>query len=137
MPDEHGDGLLSALDALVKAIEANAKDHELLLVRLASLRRSRMAGVPVTDALAEEPDPRALEVLGRILSRLMEASGLVRRALAGSMRSEGTSIPAIAQTFGVSHQRISNILNRPPAAPTSLPRDSDDTDEGEEQARFG
>lgn len=136
MPDEHGDGLLAALDALVEAIEANAKDHELLMARLSSLRRSRQSGVPVTDALAQEPDPGALQVLGRILSRLTEASGLARRALAGAMRGEGTSIPAIAKSFGVSHQRVSNILSRPAVAPSPV-RAYHEADEGEDQERFG
>jgi len=137
MPDEFGDGLLAAIDALVKAIEANAEDERLLLTRLASLRRSRKSGVPVTEALAQEADPGALQVLGRILLRLTEASGVARRALAGAMRSEGTSIPAIAQAFGVSHQRVSNILSRPPPAGDSMHSLShDEADEADEQ-RFG
>jgi transposase len=61
-----------------------------------------------------------MELLGRVLSRLMEASGSARRALARAMRAEGTSIPAIARLFGVTHQRISNILNSPSAAPSPL-----------------
>jgi predicted transcriptional regulator len=61
----------------------------------------------------------------------MEASGHTRRALAQAMRSEGTSIPTIARLFGVTHQRISNILNHPAAAPSVL-HDPDGQSAGEQ-----
>lgn len=140
MPDEHDDGPLAALDALAAAVEVNAEDAKLLLDRLGGLRQALRSGSGVTEALAQEPDPGTLQVLGRILSRLTEASGVARRALAGAMRAEGTSIPAIAQAFGVTHQRVSNILSRPTAAPGPVMRrptgsgaDPQDEEEGDTQ----
>ncbi|MDE3086539.1 MAG: hypothetical protein KGJ77_07205 [Acidobacteriota bacterium] len=127
MADERGarqgDEVLEAIDALTDAVEANSDDEKLLTQRLDELRRERERGVPVTQALADEDNPGTMQVLGRVLSRLMDASGNVRRALARSMRSEGTSIPAIARIFGVTHQRVSNILNRPPAVPAPVLHD--------------
>jgi hypothetical protein len=120
MPDQRGDEVANALDALSDAIERNTGDERLLQGRLAGLRRERAAGTAVTTALEQEPTPGTMELLGRILSRLMEASGNARRALARTMRSEGTSIPAIARVFGVTHQRVSNILSRPAAVPPPI-----------------
>jgi hypothetical protein len=117
MPNQRPDEVVGALDALSDAIERNSGDERLLLGRLASLRRAQMSGTTVTAALEEEPNPGTMQLLGRILSRLMEASGNARRALARSMRAEGTSIPSIARVFGVTHQRVSNILSRPAAVP--------------------
>jgi DNA invertase Pin-like site-specific DNA recombinase len=117
MSDERGDEVLSALDALSDAIERNSGDERLLLGRIHGLRRARSGGTGMTGALEAEPSPGTMQLLGRILSRLMDASGTARRALARSMRNEGTSIPAIARIFGVTHQRVSNILNRPAAVP--------------------
>jgi hypothetical protein len=120
MANDRGDEVTGALDALSDAIERNTGDERLLLGRLTSLRRERAAGKAVTAALAEEPNPGTMQLLGRILARLMDASGNARRSLARSMRAEGTSIPAIARIFGVTHQRVSNILSRPAAPPPVL-----------------
>lgn len=111
---------MSALDALVDAVEQNAGDERQLVRKIDGLREARASGTPVTHALGEERPPGTMELLGRVLTRLMEASGGARRALARAMRTEGTSIPAIARLFGVTHQRISNILNHPAAAPSVL-----------------
>lgn len=120
MQDQRGDEVATALDALSDAIERNTGDERMLQGRLAGLRRERASGTGITTALQEEPSPGTMELLGRILSRLMEASGNARRALARSMRAEGTSIPAIARVFGVTHQRVSNILSRPNAVPAPV-----------------
>lgn len=117
MPEQREDEVARALDALSDAIERNTGDERMLQGRLAGLRRERASGTAVTAALQEEPSPGTMELLGRILSRLMDASGTARRSLARSMREEGTSIPTIARVFGVTHQRVSNILSRPGAVP--------------------
>jgi hypothetical protein len=117
MPEERPDEVVGALDALADAIERNRDDEQLLLGRISSLRQARSSGMALTEALEQEPGPGTMQLLGRVLSRLMEASGITRRALARSMRSEGTTIPAIARLFGVTHQRVSNILNRSQGLP--------------------
>ena len=114
---ESDDSVIRALDALSDAVAASIGDEKLLLERLSSLRRARQSGTSVTEAVGHEPNPGALQVLGRILLRMTEASGTARRALAIAMRAEGTTIPAIAQAFGVTHQRVSNVLSRRDTAP--------------------
>lgn len=120
MPDAHGDHVVTAIDSLVDAVEQNTGDERQLVRKLSGLRDAAANGTPLTHALGEERPPGTMELLGRVLGRLMEASGGARRALARAMRAEGTSIPAIARLFGVTHQRISNILNHPAAAPGVL-----------------
>lgn len=129
MVDERGDEVAGALDALSDAIERNSGDERMLLGRIHGLRRARSSGVGMTSALENEPSPGTMQLLGRILSRLMEASGTARRALARGMRAEGTSIPAIARIFGVTHQRVSNILNKPTAVPGPVLHEPDTAEE--------
>ena len=126
-----GDEVLEAIDALTEAVEANTDDEKLLTQRLEELRRERERGTPITAALSEEGSPGTMQVLGRVLSRLMDTSGNVRRSLARAMRNEGTSIPAIARIFGVTHQRVSNILNRPTAVPAPVLHEADGPGRGE------
>jgi len=130
MVEDRGDEVAGALDALSDAIERNSGDERMLLGRIHGLRRARSGGAGMTAALENEPSPGTMQLLGRILSRLMEASGTARRSLARNMRAEGTSIPAIARIFGVTHQRVSNILNKPTAVPGPVLHEPD----GEEQA---
>ena len=40
------------------------------------------------------------------------ASGKLRRAMVHTLRQEGESIPWIAGVFGVTHQRVSNLLRQ-------------------------
>jgi hypothetical protein len=115
------DPLATALADLVEAIHKSGTEGRLLSDRLSNLREALAKGASVTEALAGEPDPGTVQLLSQLLTRLMEASGNARRELARNMRAEGTSIPAIARVFGVTHQRVSNILSAAkPAAAEAL-----------------
>lgn len=116
----------AALQALLNAIWTNHLETENLIGRLIALQRALDDGVPVTTALAAVTQTGTIPMLSRILVRSMNASGQARRTLVGAMRAEGASIPSIARTFGVSHQRISNILQRPgPHRHRSRPEDQE------------
>jgi hypothetical protein len=108
-----GDATLSALEALSRALEEMSKDHEILRERLSSLHHQRSAGRPWRDILAEEDQPGTMQVVSRMLACLAKASGTLRKELVDTLRREGVSIPAIARLFGVTHQRVSNLLRRP------------------------
>jgi len=107
------EGVSLALGALLNALEANHLDEQRLMTRVISLQQLLDYGTPVTTALSSEPLADTVMLLSRIFDRSSSTSGKVRRALARAMRAEGTSIPAIAGTFGVTHQRISTILRSP------------------------
>ncbi len=112
--------MVEALDTLAEAVQQNKNDEQVLVERVQGLKRARLAGSSMTEAFGREPLPGTMQVLGQMLGRLMDASGTARRSLARAMRSEGTSIPQIARLFGVTHQRISNILARPAAVPSPV-----------------
>lgn len=111
--DASPDATVSALDALSGAIGEMKKDQELLQQRLEGLKRQRMEGKAWRDILAEEDAPGTMQVVSRMLACLAKASGTLRKELVDTLRREGVSIPAIAKLFGVTHQRVSNLLRRP------------------------
>lgn len=108
-----GDATLRALEGLSRALREMSNDHELLEKRLEELRRLRSEGRSWRDILAEEEPPGTMQVVSRMLACLAKASGTLRKELVDTLRREGVSIPAIAKLFGVTHQRVSNLLRRP------------------------
>jgi hypothetical protein len=107
------DGTLRALDALSDALAEMTADQHLLEKRLRELHRQRSEGRAWRDILADEEPPGTMQVVSRILACLAKASGTMRKELVNTLRREGVSIPAIAKLFGVTHQRVSNLLRRP------------------------
>lgn len=109
-----GDSTLSALDALSDALTEMSNDQKLLETRLRDLHRQRSEGRSWRDILADEDPPGTMQVVSRMLACLAKASGTLRKELVDTLRREGVSIPAIAKLFGVTHQRVSNLLRRQP-----------------------
>lgn len=107
------DATLSALDALSHALTEMSSDQRLLERRLRDLHRQRSEGRAWRDILADEEPPGTMQVVSRMLACLAKASGTLRKELVDTLRREGVSIPAIAKLFGVTHQRVSNLLRRP------------------------
>jgi hypothetical protein len=108
-----GDATLRALDALSAALQEMSKDERLLEERLKDLHRQRAQGRAWNEILGDEDPPGTMQLVSRILACLAKASGTLRKELVDSLRREGVSIPAIARLFGVTHQRVSNLLRRP------------------------
>ena len=108
-----GDATLRALDALSAALSEMSKDERLLEERLRQLHRERSQGRSWHDILGSEDPPGTMQLVSRILACLAKASGTLRKELVDALRREGVSIPAIARLFGVTHQRVSNLLRRP------------------------
>jgi hypothetical protein len=101
---------MAALEALAVALEENAAEERLLAQRVRELAQSRRENPSWHAVLAVEDDPSTVQLMSRVLGRLSLASGTVRRSLVLALRDEGVSIPAIARLFGVTHQRVSNLL---------------------------
>jgi len=110
---EGGDPTLHALEALSAALSEMGRDQQLLERRLRALHRERSAGRPWREILADEEPPGTMQIVSRMLACLAKASGTLRKDLVDALRREGVSIPAIAKLFGVTHQRVSNLLRRP------------------------
>ena len=115
MPDQNetgSDEVLKALDELEAVLRENADSERLLAQRIAEVRLARQNGREWKGILGDEDDPGTVQLVSAILRRQSEASGYLRRELVVALRSEGQSIPSIAHLFGVTHQRVSNLLRR-------------------------
>lgn len=108
------DPALDALKDLARALEENAADQRVLADRISSLVKVREGGSTWLAALEQEEEPATVQQVSTILARLSGASGNLRRNLVVALRQEGATIPVIAQLFGVTHQRVSNLLRRTP-----------------------
>ncbi len=119
MPDQNddrsgigSDEVLKALDELEAVLRENADSERLLAQRIAEVRLARQNGREWKGILGDEDEPGTVQLVSTILRRQSEASGYLRRELVVALRSEGQSIPSIAHLFGVTHQRVSNLLRR-------------------------
>lgn len=106
------DEVLKALDELESVLRQNAENERLLQERIVSVRRARESGQEWKAILGDEDEPGTVQLVSTILRRQSEASGYLRRSLVVALRAEGQSIPSIAHLFGVTHQRVSNLLRR-------------------------
>jgi hypothetical protein len=119
MPDQSdnrggtgSDEVLQALDELESVLRENADSERLLSQRIAEVREARQNGREWKAILGDEDEPGTVQLVSTILRRQSEASGYLRRSLVVALRAEGQSIPSIAHLFGVTHQRVSNLLRR-------------------------
>jgi hypothetical protein len=117
MPAHGSDGagsdeVLKALDELDTVLKENAERERALFQRIAQVRVARENGQEWKSILADEDEPSTVQLVSTILRRQSEASGYLRRSLVVALRAEGQSIPSIASLFGVTHQRVSNLLRR-------------------------
>jgi hypothetical protein len=106
------DEVLHALDELESVLRQNAESERLLSERIADVRQARQNGREWKAILGDEDEPGTVQLVSTILRRQSEASGYLRRSLVVALRAEGQSIPSIAHLFGVTHQRVSNLLRR-------------------------
>jgi hypothetical protein len=106
------DEVLKALGELEVVLRENAEHERMLSQRIGALRLARENGKEWRAILSDEDEPGTVQLVSTVLRRQSEASGYLRRSLVVALRSEGQSIPSIAQLFGVTHQRVSNLLRR-------------------------
>lgn len=107
-----GEAILRALDQLAEALEENSRDHEMMLRRVRQFHQARASGMSWKDILSKEEGPGTMQLLSRMLGRMSAASGTLRKEMVFGLRDEGVSVPTIARLFGVTHQRVSNLLRR-------------------------
>ena len=106
------ESIFAAMDGIAEAVGKNVQDEQILLERLQRLREARASGMSWHAALGGEEQPGTMQLTSRLLSRLAVASGALRRVMARALREEGASTLTIAKLFGVTHQRVSNLLRR-------------------------
>ena len=114
-PGANDQSMAGALDEVAEAADETALDQQRLARRARSMSRQRRLGWSWSQILQSERQPGLLVLMARSARRLHEVSGRFRPALGQALVDEGLSTRQIAKTFGVTHQRISAMLNR--AAP--------------------
>jgi hypothetical protein len=111
-PGTDTDEVLKALGELEVVLRENAEHERVLFQRISALRLARENGREWRAILSDEDEPGTVQLVSTVLRRQSETSGYLRRSLVVALRAEGQSIPSIAHLFGVTHQRVSNLLRR-------------------------
>lgn len=71
---------------------------------------SRASGTTWAESIRGETPPLIVEMLAENMQRHHEAGGALRRAEAAALHAEGLTMDQIAELFGVTRQRISQLL---------------------------
>jgi hypothetical protein len=140
--DWTGDGSRSSdgsLEGVAEAADEVADEQRQVARQARSMQDRRDHGASWAKILDAEPSPTLLERLRRSCIRLSDATGRASRTVAAGLNFEGESLRKIASRLGVSHQRVSAMLNstrrsrpsdssaardagvEPPATPTTTP----------------
>jgi DNA-directed RNA polymerase specialized sigma24 family protein len=130
-PDPHTtDDLIEALGELIDALHANTERNTVAVRRANRLIEGLRRGMTNTELVESHDDPLILELTRQNLDSLNDAGSRVRRAQVLALHEEGMSTYQIAAVFGVSRQRISQIIQaarreRRPASHAEGGRDDD------------
>jgi hypothetical protein len=111
-----GDTVMDALDEVVDAVDGARERISLIQVRALEIKRRRAAGDEYLDIFPLEDRPLMVGLLAETITLLHQASGRFRREEAQALYREGVTMDEIAQLFGVTRQRISEVL-RPASKP--------------------
>jgi Sigma-70, region 4 len=108
------DELLEALTALEKVLADNGRRASQIKKRIAQLRRLRARDVSYTELVTSEDGPLIVHLLTQSSAALDISGANVRRAEAEALYAEGLTMEQIAESFGVTRQRVSALLNKGP-----------------------
>lgn len=104
---------------LAKAADEVADDQRQLARDARAMQRSHDEGAPLGAVLDTEAGAGFVSLLRASVRRLASASGHFTQSLARELSREGESRRRIANRLGVSHQRVSAMLNHQrPSAPS-------------------
>jgi DNA-directed RNA polymerase sigma subunit (sigma70/sigma32) len=116
MPDR--DSFLRALADLDTALDANIDRARLMKRRIAQIQRQQQAGSSYREIVASGKSPLLVQLLRESGQALDEAGARVRRTEALALHEEGLTMEEIAESFGVTRQRVSALLRDARADPT-------------------
>jgi DNA-directed RNA polymerase specialized sigma24 family protein len=108
------DAFLEALAALEDTLADNQKRTTLINKRIAQLRRLRSKGTSYAESIASRDGPLIVQLLTESSKALDRSGANVRRAEARALYAEGLTMEQIAELFGVTRQRVSTLLRKPP-----------------------
>lgn len=104
------------LDEVADAADAIARDQKQVARKVRRMQRRRDIGwswhrVLEADENGDADEPSTAALLARSSDRLGDAVRAFRKVVATGLIDEGRTIRQIAKRFGVSHQRLSALLN--------------------------
>lgn len=108
------DAFLRALTALEATLADNQERTRLIKKRIAQLRRLRAKGASYAEIVATRDGPLLVQLLTESSTALDTSGASVRRAEARALYAEGLTMDQIAEGFGVTRQRVSALLRKPP-----------------------
>lgn len=104
------DELLAAVDAVEAAVRASDQRRAAMLARAADIRRLRGLGASYRDIVVQARRPLLVALLRDDLDAMTEVSARLRRTEALVLHREGMTMDRIAEQFGVTRQRVSELL---------------------------
>jgi len=110
------DQVLEAFDQLVKALTEGVEHMEGAIDLATEMRERRLEGAGFEEVESGIDDPGIHELITTTLLTVQSRSRRLRQAWARTLRSEGRTLQEIADLFGVSHQRVSALLNQDASA---------------------
>lgn len=108
------DAFLRALTALEATLADNQERTRLIKKRIDQLRRLRAKGASYAEIVATRDGPLLVQLLTESSTALDTSGASVRRAEARALYAEGLTMDQIAEGFGVTRQRVSALLRKPP-----------------------
>jgi hypothetical protein len=115
------DPVQDALDVVLEALEQSRSRMLLIDTRARAIRGLRAEGQSYAEITAAQDNPLIVELLSDTIALLHAASGPFRREAARALYSEGVTMQRIAGMFGVTRQRVSELLQTR-ARPKSRPK---------------
>jgi hypothetical protein len=104
------EAFLRALEELERALERNLEMTGRMQERIGHLRGELAAGRKLPEIVPAEETPLLVTLLTEAANLLHTCGTRVRRTEARAMHREGMSMEEIARLFGVSRQRVSQLL---------------------------
>lgn len=111
MPDGVDEDL--CLEAVAAVAEQVAEDQRLVARQARAIQRQRSRGRLWAEILDRQSAPHLLDRLRRNRRSLGAAATSLSQALARQLAREGESRRQIARRLGVTHQHVTNLLQRP------------------------
>ena len=105
-PDE----VLTRLDELMTVARENIIAWVAVMERVEQIREHRRAGLSYRDMQLNTSGPSVIDAVSSNQERLTLAAAHFRRALARALVREGLSYAEVARLFGVTRQRVGNLL---------------------------
>ena len=111
------DPVLAALDELVNVLDATQERTAVALARAKELRALRERGVSYAEAVDAEQGPLIVEIMREVVATLVASASRFQREEARALWNEGLTMERIGTQFGISRQRVSDLLGSPGRRP--------------------